>query len=56
VLAGIAMAAGSLLLTGLSPATSFARLFLAYVVFGVGFGVVNAPITSTAVSGMPAAG
>jgi EmrB/QacA subfamily drug resistance transporter len=46
-LAGIAMAAGSLLLTGLSPATSFARLFLAYVVFGVGYGVVNAPITST---------
>jgi MFS family permease len=54
VLAGIAMAAGSLLLTGLSPATSLARLFLAYVVFGMGFGVVNAPITSTAVSGMPA--
>jgi EmrB/QacA subfamily drug resistance transporter len=54
VLAGIAMAAGSLLLTGLSPATSLVRLFLAYVVFGVGFGVVNAPITSTAISGMPA--
>jgi EmrB/QacA subfamily drug resistance transporter len=54
VLAGIAMAAGSLLLTSLSPATSLVRLFLAYVVFGVGFGVVNAPITSTAISGMPA--
>lgn len=54
VLAGIAMVAGSLLLTGLSPATSFTRLFLAYVVFGVGYGVVNAPITTTAVLGMPA--
>ena len=52
--AGIAMAAGSLLLTGLSPTTSFDRLFLAYVIFGIGFGAVNAPITNTAVSGMPA--
>ena len=30
-------------------------LFLAYAVFGVGFGFVNAPITSAAVSGMPRA-
>ena len=28
---------------------------LAYVLFGIGFGVVNAPITNTAVSGMPRA-
>ena len=27
----------------------------AYVIFGVGFGLVNAPITNTAVSGMPRA-
>jgi hypothetical protein len=27
----------------------------AYVVFGIGFGLVNAPITNTAVSGMPRA-
>jgi len=52
--AGIAMAAGSLLLTDLSPTTSFDRLFLAYVIFGIGFGAVNAPITNTAVSGIPA--
>jgi EmrB/QacA subfamily drug resistance transporter len=54
VLAGSAMALGSFLLTSLSPATSFDRLFLAYVVFGIGFGAVNAPITNTAVSGMGA--
>ena len=29
------------------------RVVAAYVVFGVGFGLVNAPITNTAVSGMP---
>jgi EmrB/QacA subfamily drug resistance transporter len=54
VLGGIGMALGSLLLTDLSGTTSFSRLFLAYAIFGVGFGVVNAPITNTAVSGMPA--
>ena len=30
-------------------------LVAAYVVFGLGFGMVNAPITNTAVSGMPLA-
>lgn len=53
-LAGIGMAAGSLLMTGLSPQTSFARLFCAYIVFGIGYGMVNIPITNTALSGMPA--
>jgi EmrB/QacA subfamily drug resistance transporter len=53
-LAGITMGGGSLLLTNLSATTSFDRLFLAYVIFGIGFGAVNAPITNTAVSGMPA--
>jgi len=54
VVGGLGIGIGSLLLTDLSPATSFTRLFLAYVIFGIGFGVVNAPITNTAVSGMPA--
>jgi MFS family permease len=54
VLGGIGIGLGSFLLTGLSPTTSFTRLFAAYVIFGIGFGVVNAPITNTAVSGMPA--
>ena len=35
--------------------TPFAWLFAAYVVFGIGFGFVNAPITNAAVSGMPRA-
>ncbi len=35
--------------------TSNLTRFLGYVLFGVGFGFVNAPITNTAVSGMPRA-
>ncbi|MEA2468709.1 MAG: hypothetical protein QOJ57_2835, partial [Thermoleophilaceae bacterium] len=35
--------------------TSFAWLFAAYVIFGIGFGFVNPPITNAAVSGMPRA-
>jgi MFS family permease len=54
-LAGIGMAAGCLMLVHLSANTSFAWLFGAYVVFGLGFGFVNAPITDAAVSGMPRA-
>ena len=55
VVAGSAMAVGALLLTGLRVETSMARLVLAYGVFGVGLGMVNAPITNAAVSGMPRA-
>ena len=43
------------MLTGLDAATPLARLLAAYVVFGLGFGFVNAPITNAAVSGMPRA-
>jgi EmrB/QacA subfamily drug resistance transporter len=53
VIAGVALTAGCLLLVGLSATTPFTWLFTAYVVFGIGFGFVNAPITNTAVSGMP---
>jgi EmrB/QacA subfamily drug resistance transporter len=52
-LAGPAMAAGALLLARLTPHTSVAYLVVAYLVFGVGAGLVTAPITNTAVSGMP---
>ena len=45
----------SLMLTGLSNDTSLGWLLAAYVIFGIGFGMVNPPITATAVSGMPAA-
>jgi EmrB/QacA subfamily drug resistance transporter len=43
------------LLATITPTTSFTLLFAAYFVFGLGFGLVNAPITNAAVSGMPRA-
>jgi EmrB/QacA subfamily drug resistance transporter len=52
---GGAVMIGALMLTGLTPTTSTGLLFLAYAVFGAGSGLVNPPITNTAVSGMPAA-
>jgi MFS family permease len=55
VVAGTTLTASCLLLVGLSATTPFSWLFTAYVVFGIGFGFVNAPITNTAVSGMPRA-
>ena len=55
VLAGLALGAGCLMLVRLSPTTSYAWLFTAYVVFGFGFGFVNPPLTNAAVSGMPRA-
>ncbi len=51
--AGAAISAGALLLTDLRVDTPGARLILAYATFGAGLGMVNAPITNTAVSGMP---
>ncbi|HLX52132.1 MAG TPA: MFS transporter [Streptosporangiaceae bacterium] len=53
LVAGVAIAVGCSELTGLTNATSASLLFLAYVIFGIGFGLVNAPITNAAVSGMP---
>jgi EmrB/QacA subfamily drug resistance transporter len=53
VVAGIATTAGALMLTRLSAGTSIGYLLASYVVFGIGSGMVNAPITNTAVSGMP---
>jgi MFS family permease len=55
VVAGVALVTACAMLSGLGPATPLAYLLAAYVVFGVGFGFVNAPITNTAVSGMPRA-
>ncbi len=53
LIAGIGMTTGAALLTGLTNSTSVGWLLLPYVLFGLGFGMVNAPITNTAVSGMP---
>ncbi|MFG2866830.1 MFS transporter [Streptomyces sp. NPDC048338] len=55
LVAGTAMAAGSLPFAAFAAETSDPLLFTGYVVFGIGFGMVNAPITNTAVSGMPRA-
>ena len=55
VLAGVATTAGALLLLPLSADTSRSHLWAAYTLIGVGFGLVNAPITNTATTGMPRA-
>jgi EmrB/QacA subfamily drug resistance transporter len=52
---GLGLTVGAALLTGLSPRTTLSSLFPAYFIFGIGFGMVNPPITNTAVVGMPSA-
>ncbi|MFI6843676.1 MFS transporter [Kitasatospora sp. NBC_00085] len=53
VVAGSGIALCGLLLTGLTADTPIWFLALAYVAFGIGFGMLDAPITYAAVSGMP---
>jgi EmrB/QacA subfamily drug resistance transporter len=53
VVAGCAFVVAAVMLTGLDARTSLGYLLVAYFVFGLGFGLVNPPITNTAVSGMP---
>ncbi len=53
--AGTGILVSTLLLTTLTNDTPLPLLLLAYVIFGLGFGMVNPPITQTAVSGMPKA-
>ena len=55
LLAGAGMLLSTLLLTQLADQTPLPVLLGAYALFGVGMGWVNAPITNTAVSGMPKA-
>ncbi|MDQ0377039.1 MFS transporter [Amycolatopsis thermophila] len=55
VAGGLGLAVSGVLLTRLGADTGFGWLVLAYVVFGAGFGMLNPPITNTAVSGMPRA-
>jgi EmrB/QacA subfamily drug resistance transporter len=52
---GAGLALGAALLTGLGANTSIPSLVPAYLIFGIGFGMVNPPITNTAVLGMPPA-
>ncbi|MFJ1702120.1 MFS transporter [Kitasatospora sp. NPDC088346] len=53
VAAGATMAASGVLLTRLAADSPASLLITAYALFGIGFGLVNAPITNAAVSGMP---
>lgn len=52
---GTAMVISALMMTQLTTTTPIPLLLFTYVIFGIGFGMVNAPITNTAVSGMPKA-
>ncbi|MFT8422469.1 MAG: MFS transporter [Gluconacetobacter sp.] len=53
MLSACGLGSGALLLTGLTPATPPGVLLLSYSLCGCGFGLCNAPITNSAVSGMP---
>jgi len=55
VVAGIGMATGGALLSRVEVTTPLGWLVVAYAVFGGGLGMINAPITNTAVTGMPRA-
>ncbi|WP_030218037.1 MFS transporter [Streptomyces sp. NRRL WC-3626] len=55
LIAGGAMTVSGFLFALFEAETSNVTLFIGYVLFGIGFGFVNAPITNTAVSGMPVA-
>ena len=51
--AGTLITAATLMLTRLTDTTPVWQLLLIFAVFGIGFSMVNAPITTAAVSGMP---
>ncbi|MFD6190234.1 MFS transporter [Streptomyces sp. NPDC060275] len=55
LIAGGALTVSGTLFAAFEAETSDVTLFAGYVLFGIGFGFVNAPITNTAVSGMPRA-
>jgi EmrB/QacA subfamily drug resistance transporter len=53
--AGIAITVSAIMLTRLSATTPASSLAVSYLLFGLGFGLASAPITNTAMSGMPQA-
>jgi EmrB/QacA subfamily drug resistance transporter len=53
VVAGTMLAASGLVLSRLTDSTATPVLLGGYLIFGLGFGMLNAPITNAAVSGMP---
>lgn len=50
---GLALIASGVILAQLAAHTAIGVLIVAYVLFGLGSGLINPPITTTAVSGMP---
>lgn len=55
VVGAVAMVAGAAMLLSLGTTTSYGYLLVSYFLFGIGIGMINPPITNTAVSGMPGA-
>jgi EmrB/QacA subfamily drug resistance transporter len=53
VVAGVGIAAAGLILAHVENSTVPLVLIVGYILFGIGFGSVNAPITNSTVSGMP---
>jgi len=53
LVAGTLITAAALMLTRLTGSTPVWQLLAIFAVFGIGFSMVNAPITTAAVSGMP---
>jgi EmrB/QacA subfamily drug resistance transporter len=53
LMSGCCFIVSAMMLTPLTQTTPLPFLLLAYSIFGIGFGSVNAPISHTAISGMP---
>jgi EmrB/QacA subfamily drug resistance transporter len=53
LIAGTLITAATVMLTRLTATTAVWQLLVIFAVFGIGFSMVNAPITNAAVSGMP---
>lgn len=55
VVAGLGMGGSGLLFAAFAAERTNGLMLAAFVLFGIGFGMVNSPITNTAVAGMPRA-
>jgi MFS family permease len=53
LVSGVLITVASVLLTFLTTTTPVWALLIVFAVFGIGFSMVNAPVTNAAVSGMP---
>ena len=53
LVAGTLITAATLMLMGLTATTPVWQVVIIFAVFGIGFAMVNAPVTNAAVSGMP---